>query len=68
MRRGRHVFMTMTPQREGRFYEFRGTGTLLPLNTGVVPQSVASLTGLDTLRTPVFSVVLDFDGVVRLAA
>ena len=60
--------LTMTPHREEGFYEFRGTGTLLPLITGLVPQSVASLKGLDALRKPLLSVALDFNGVVRLAA
>lgn len=44
--------LTMTPHREGGFYEFRGTGTLLPLITGVVPQSVASLTGFEPVLPP----------------
>lgn len=35
--------LEMQPNLEERCYEFRGTGTLLPVVAGVVPQSMASL-------------------------
>jgi hypothetical protein len=36
--------LDMTPHREEGSYTFKGTGTLLPVIAGAVPQSVASLT------------------------
>jgi hypothetical protein len=35
--------LQMTPHREEGYYTFNGTGTLLPVIAGAVPQSVASL-------------------------
>lgn len=35
--------LDLTPNLEDRYYDFRGTGTLVPVIAGVVPQSVASL-------------------------
>jgi hypothetical protein len=35
--------LQMTPHRDEGYYTFNGTGTLLPVIVGVVPQSVASL-------------------------
>ena len=41
--------LEMTPATDRSGYAFRGTGTMLPLLAGVVPQSVASPTGLSKL-------------------
>lgn len=38
--------LELTPNMEERYYGFRGTGTLLPVIAGVVPQSVPSPRGL----------------------
>jgi hypothetical protein len=47
---GRHLLkqlivgrLDLTPDLEGRCYDFMGAGTLMPVIAGVVPQSVASL-------------------------
>jgi hypothetical protein len=37
--------LEMRPNRDEGYYTFKGTGTVLPLVVGTVPQSVASLTG-----------------------
>lgn len=39
--------LDLTPNLEERYYDFRGTGTLLPVITGAVPQSVASPPGFE---------------------
>ena len=44
--------LEMTPHREEGYYTFRGTGTLLPVIAGTVPQSVASLTGFEPVLPP----------------
>ena len=36
------VALQMTPHRDEGYYTFTGTGTLLPVIAGAVPQSVAS--------------------------
>ena len=62
--------LTFEPKVDGdeRYYTFTGTGTMEALLGGEVVQKLASPRATDTSRSPIFSIGLDFDGAVKLAA
>ena len=63
-----HLIFTPKGSGRDRYYEFEGEGTLGKLLSGLSANMVASPRATDTSRSPIFSIGLDFDGAVKLAA